>query len=152
MRSTPEQFARKIALANLAGPKAILASLVQEAEIILTASKRDYVPVDTGALRASGFTEPPVQTATGGSVTFGFGGAAAPYAVLVHEDLTVRHRVGQAKYLEIPTRARIQGMQAVLRMRVRNAMQQSFQRLGKVEANVRAGREVNAGMPLFAGE
>jgi hypothetical protein len=30
----------------------------------------------------------------------GFGGQAAPYALIVHEDQTVYHPVGKAKFLE----------------------------------------------------
>ena len=143
------QFVRKLLAVSEAVPATVLGTLYQQANQIMTASKRDYVPVDTGALRASGFVEEPVPTPRGGMVTLGFGGASAPYALLVHEDLTVRHTVGQAKYLEIPFRAAVQGMRAVLAMRARDAVRQSFQRLGKTEANVRAGRGLNWGMPLF---
>jgi len=126
------------------------ASLFQEAETILTLSKTDYVPVDTGALRASGFVEPPIIASSQVSVTLGFGGPAAPYAVIVHEDLTKRHTVGQAKYLEVPLKARLQGMPAVLAFRAQEAIRQSIQRLANVERNVLAGRDVNWGQPLFA--
>lgn len=123
----------------------------------MTAAKRDYVPVDTGALRNSGFVNLPVLTGfvglgvSGGYVELGFGGPSAPYALLVHEDLTKRHRVGQAKYLTIPVLAHTQGMFAVLEQRTADAIRQSFQRLGNVEANVAAGRDVNFGQPLFNG-
>jgi hypothetical protein len=30
----------------------------------------------------------------------GFGGQAAPYAVIVHEDQTAHHPIGKAKFLE----------------------------------------------------
>jgi hypothetical protein len=147
--STPREFGRKLMAMTASTPAVLLQTLVSEAETIMTASKEQYVPVDTGALRASGFVEPPIPTAMGASITLGFGGPSAPYAVIVHEDLTKRHRVGQAKYLEIPFRARVQGMEAVLAMRTRDAIRQSFQRLAKVEANVIAGRALNWGMPLF---
>jgi len=147
--STPREFARKLYATGWSTPVVIVRTLVHEAELIMTASKQQYVPVDTGALRASGFIEPPVPTANGARITMGFGGSAAPYAMLVHEDLTKRHKVGQAKYLEIPFRARVQGMRAVLAMRTRDSIRQSFQRLSKVEANVQAGRRLNWGMPLF---
>jgi hypothetical protein len=144
-----QTFKRKLAAAAAVGPPSLLAALFQEANVILTASKQDYVPVDTGALRASGFVEPPVVTPEGGSVTLGFGGPSAPYAVIVHEDLTKRHPVGQAKYLEIPLRARIEGMAAVLRLREQEAIQQAVQRVAKTEANLAQGRAENFGMPLF---
>ncbi len=144
-----QAFQAKLRNAAVAGPTAVLATLYQEAEVVMTAAKTDFVPVETGALRASGFVEPPVANAFGGSVTLGFGGPSAPYAVIVHEDLTKRHPVGQAKYLELPLRARIQGMQAVLRQRTGDAIRQSFQRLGKIEVNVAAGNAPLSGLPLF---
>lgn len=149
MRITLPEFSRRLRAAAAIGPQAVVGILFREAEQVMAMSKRDYVPVDTGALRASGFVDTPVQTAMGGSVTLGYGGPSAPYAVIVHEDLTKRHPVGQAKYLEVPLRARIQGMQAVLRQRTGDAIRQAFQRLGKIEANLIGGRRINWGMPLF---
>lgn len=138
---------RKLENIAKAGPQALAAALYEEAEAVMTASKEQHVPVDTGALRASGHVEPPRQVGNRTEITMGYGGPAAPYAVIVHEDLTKRHPVGGAKYLEIPLRARLQGMPSVLAMRVREGIRQNMQRLGRVEANVRAGRDVNWGMP-----
>ena len=105
-------------------------ALYRQAERIMTASKRQ-VPVDTGNLRETGHVEPPkhplnehdiaVTLAYGGTagasvtkhrtegkgpdkkrVTYYSEGGKVGYAVYVHEDLTVRHRVGNAKYLERP--------------------------------------------------
>jgi hypothetical protein len=87
----------------------IAPALYQEAEAIMTQAKM-LTPVDTGALRASGHVRRPVVSAQSVSVTLGFGGTAAPYAVYVHEDLTKRHPVGQAKYLEQPFNAAKQSM------------------------------------------
>lgn len=143
--------ARQIAAAARSGAPALGGELYRQAELIMTASKTDYVPVDTGALRASGYVTRPTITETRASVEMGFGGPAAPYAVIVHEDLTKRHPVGQAKFLELPLRARLAGMPAVLAMRVNNAIRQAFQRLQKVQANVAKGRDVNWGMPLYRG-
>jgi hypothetical protein len=53
------------------------------------------VPVRTGALRSSGRVEGPLA----GDVSLTFGGAAAPYALKVHEELDMYHRVGEARYL-----------------------------------------------------
>jgi len=142
-------FIAKLQNVARAGPQAVMATLYQEGQNIMTVAKQNYVPVDTGALRASGFVEVPKPTARGFAMEIGFGGPSAPYAVIVHEDLTKRHPVGQAKYLEIPLRARIQGMEAVLRLRTADAIRQSFQRLGKIEVNITAGRDVNWGMPLW---
>ena len=59
------------------------------------------VPVDTGALRASGrVTGPASSGATGqATVELSFGGAAAPYALVQHEVLTYHHELGEARYL-----------------------------------------------------
>lgn len=58
------------------------------------------VPVDEGTLRNSG------RVVGGGSgpaaiqrVSLEFGGAAAPYAVIQHENLWYHHMVGEARYL-----------------------------------------------------
>lgn len=67
---------------------------------VMNVSKRDYVPVDTGSLKASGYAE--AYTGSGGDwleVNIGF---PKDYAAPVHERMGVRHEVGQAKYLEIP--------------------------------------------------
>ncbi len=84
-----------------AAPAFVGRLLYREAEAVMTAAK-SRTPVDTGALRASGHVMPPDITATGASVTLGFGGPAVTYAVVVHETLTARHPVGEAKYLERP--------------------------------------------------
>ena len=80
-------------------------------DMMKDAKKR--TPVDTGALRASGHVQRPVIDRTMVSVTLGFGGDQSiggttrqgkripqNYAVYVHEDLTKRHPVGEAKFLE----------------------------------------------------
>ncbi len=74
-------------------------ALYIEAQIEMTESKR-RVPVDTGVLRNSGQVSLPVQEGRKISVTLSYGGAAADYAVPVHENLEAFHKVGQAKYLE----------------------------------------------------
>ncbi len=74
-------------------------ALREEAEIEMTEAKR-RTPVDTGALRASGHVDEHQINGSDVSVTLGFGGAAAPYALEVHENLEAFHKVGQAKYLE----------------------------------------------------
>lgn len=57
-------------------------------------------PVDTGALKSSHTVSRPVTRNDRISVTIGAGGPAADYAVYVHEDLSKRHPVGEAKFLE----------------------------------------------------
>lgn len=74
-------------LARIGGGLPFVAGIVlrREAETIMTASKRKFVPVDIGPLKANGFVQPAVVTQAGVSVTLGYGGAAAGYAVYVHE-------------------------------------------------------------------
>lgn len=62
------------------------------------------VPIEEGTLQNSGTV---AQTADGHTAAVGFGsGAAAPYAVKQHEDLSLHHDAGrQAKYLEQPLQA-----------------------------------------------
>lgn len=66
-------------------PNAVKRALKIEAELVMASSKRHYVPVDLGTLRASGFVNEPVRTGKDVSVTMGYGGAAKAYALTVHE-------------------------------------------------------------------
>jgi hypothetical protein len=79
-------------------PDAAGAALYVEAEIEMTEAKQ-RTPVDTGALRGSGYVNPPQYRGREITVEMGFGGPAAPYAVHVHEDLDAFHPVGQARFL-----------------------------------------------------
>lgn len=132
-----DPLSRKLQTASTNGPQAMGQALVETAEQVMTVSKTDYVPVDTGALRASGHVQPAVWQGAKVEVEFGFGGPAAPYALYVHENLTAHHPVGQAKYLESPLLAAVQGMPGVMARRVSDAIRQSFQRLGRVERGIR---------------
>lgn len=77
-------------------------ALREEGEILLGMSK-GQVPVDTGVLRSTGHcTGPVIQGTRKAVVTVGYGGPAAPYAYRQHEDKTLRHKVGKAKFLEDP--------------------------------------------------
>lgn len=83
-------------------------------EFVMTEAKMNFVPVDFGILRASGF----VHVKREGKFiigTIGFGGPAGSgnsggetnredvnYAVIQHENLDFKHTVGSAKYLERP--------------------------------------------------
>lgn len=105
-------------------PHALARGLYREGERIMAASK-PLVPVDTGALRSTGYVALPKIDGSRVSLEIGYGGPAGGnqqtgpfisprsgrtvlpgqpvgYAVVVHEDLTARHTVGQAKYLEKP--------------------------------------------------
>lgn len=73
--------------------------LQDEAENDMTEMKR-RTPVDTGTLRSSGTVASPKIESHGVSVQLSFGGAAAPYAEIVHENLRAHHPSGRAKYVE----------------------------------------------------
>ena len=81
-------------------------------------SKR-LVPVDTGALRASGHVQLPVIRGKKVAVVLGYGGAAAPYAVFVHEKQARHNPPTQWKYLEQPLNEAIPGMAGRLAKRIR---------------------------------
>ena len=64
---------------------------------------QDIVPIDTGALRSSGVVDQPAVEGNEIFVAIRYGGAAAPYAAVVHENLEAYHAPPtQAKYLEQP--------------------------------------------------
>lgn len=84
-------------------------ALFNEAQPIMTASKQQC-PVDTGALRATGNVEKPEFHGDSVTVRLTYGGAAAPYAIYVHENVSAHHPVGNAKFLEVPLRAAIPGL------------------------------------------
>lgn len=86
---------------EIAFPLAYAAALYRQGQELRNDAQK-LTPVETGTLKASAFATEPEMTPFGASVTVGFGGAAQSYAVRQHEDLTFRHRVGQAKFLEQP--------------------------------------------------
>lgn len=101
------------------------AALLDEAEALLNDSKENYVPVDLGILRSSGHVASPVVLGSLVYVDLGYGGAAAPYALAVHENPRAGHTkgvspsgrpykhwaaTGQWKYLEKPFNVHVVGM------------------------------------------
>lgn len=93
------EFARKMRQAPDLAMQALKAALFEEQSAVI-AEAQARTPVDTGVLRASGTVLPPEQTGTKVTVEAGFGGAAAAYAIPVHENMGASHAVGQAKFLE----------------------------------------------------
>lgn len=65
------------------------AAVYAEAEVIMTDSKENYVPVLTGNLKRTGHVPRPEVTSQGVTVKLSYGGpydgAVAPYAFRVHE-------------------------------------------------------------------
>ena len=96
------------------GERILAQAMFAEATTILNESKK-IVPVDTGNLRASGRVERPVTGKGRAEVEITYGGAAAPYALIVHEvppntggrwGTGLTHAAGKTyKYLEIPVMA-----------------------------------------------
>jgi hypothetical protein len=78
----------------------------------------EAVPIDTGTLKSSRFTVGPEDTSRGIEVTIGYGGAAAAYALPVHEmpETNRFSRPGTGpKYLERPLNEARRGfLQAVV--------------------------------------
>ena len=66
----------------------IPAAMRAEAETIMTTSKRDFVPIETGVLRASGRVGKVVKLRKTFSITMSYGGAAGAYALAIHEHLS----------------------------------------------------------------
>lgn len=110
---------RKMRALGVSGLRAGARSLQESAENIMTISKRDFVPVETGTLRSSGIVQLPEISRDSVSVKLGYGGPAAPYAIYVHENpragktggvspsgvIYKRYsKVGQWKYLETPVK------------------------------------------------
>ena len=69
------------------------------AESRLTEMKQ-RTPVKDGALRSSLHVTGPRRTFSGQEVGWAAGGPSAPYAAVQHEDTTLRHTTGQAKFIE----------------------------------------------------
>ena len=96
-------------------PTVLDKALYAEATLIFNESQK-IVPVDTGALRASG------QVIAGkGEAIIGYGGPAASYALFVHEGGPKNwSRPGKSdKYLEIPFMAALPGFAERLAARMR---------------------------------
>jgi hypothetical protein len=89
-------------------PHAVAMALYEEANRIFIEAQL-LTPIDTGALRGSGFVTQPKVDSNKAKVSIQYGGAAAPYALYVHERIDapsgnpVYHRPPtQAKFLSVP--------------------------------------------------
>lgn len=114
-----DKFKKKMSkIENRLVSKAIESHLFKEGEGIMAQSK-SLVPVDTGTLRSSGHVQLPKRIGNRIVVTLGYGGPSAPYAIPVHENLQVFHKVGVAKYLSLPFRQAARGFPKRLAARLR---------------------------------
>ena len=105
-----EAMLRKLRKLEKVYPDRMELALTIEGELIMTKSKQSFVPVRFGPLRSSGFVEGAKRTARLVSVRLVYGGTAAPYAIIQHERLDFKHKVGEAKYLEKPMNQAVPGM------------------------------------------
>lgn len=114
-----EQWARdvnrSVFLARMATQQAV------NAEAITIANKADeLVPFDDGDLSAS----QQIEFATAGIFTaiITYGGLAAPYALVQHENMNYKHGLGRsAKYLERPAEEAKRGFAARIMARIKAA-------------------------------
>lgn len=113
-----DRVIRNLRVLGSSMPEALGRALFRWAEADITAvAKDDYVPVMFGALKSSIRTMPPVVTSRRVTVSVVAGGAAAPYALSVHENPRSGRtggyspsgrryknwaRTGTWKYLELP--------------------------------------------------
>ena len=94
-----DQMRRKMQQLAAKFPDEAARALYQETEIEAAESKR-RTPVDTGTLRGSIHVEGPHRSGRSISTAIVAGGPAAPYALVVHEDLSAYHAVGEPKFIE----------------------------------------------------
>ena len=99
-----ERIQRALAESGAAGVKVAARALRNEAQEAFAESQME-VPVDTGALKASGRVRPEAGVFERGNevyVELTYGGTGTEYAIPVHESLEANHPHGKAKYLEDP--------------------------------------------------
>jgi len=100
-----EEMRRRLASITNGFNMAVEKALREEAEEIMRRSKNEFVPVDTGTLKNSGFVNDVQRKGDDVSVVLGYGGAAEAYALAVHEG----HKQ-KPKYLERPINEAVGGM------------------------------------------
>lgn len=82
--------------------QALSMAMMQSAQDVANEAD-ELVPVDEGILRASQDVKPKGMFTNRPNVTISYGGPSAPYALVQHEDTSLKHPGGgQAKYLEEP--------------------------------------------------
>jgi hypothetical protein len=115
-----ERITVALAATGKEGAREAARALRHEAQEVLTQSL-DEVPVDTGALKASGRVNPASGVILSGEnimVEVVFGSTATSYAIPVHENLEAHHPHGKAKYLEGPLLRQLNGISGRIADRV----------------------------------
>jgi hypothetical protein len=81
----------------------VVGRAIHEEALLIFDESQSEVPYRYGYLAGSGMVDPPVVTGSNVEVQIGYGGAAAPYALMVHESRDKKFRNGRkSKYLEDP--------------------------------------------------
>ncbi len=129
-----ESVAAEIQRQVEAVPRFVGDALYEEGRAIIRDSQERFVPVDTGTLKGSAYVFEPKYSAGNVEIELGYGGAAAAYARVTHENPRAgktggvspsgrpyKHwaKVGQWKYLEHPFLAAAKGMAERVAARVR---------------------------------
>ena len=118
-----ERIQKALAESGQAGAKVAAMALRSEAQDAFAASQ-DEVPVDTGALKASGRVRPETGVFTRAGevyVELTYGGTATEYSIYVHENLEANHPHGKAKYLEDPMTRQVNGISGRIADKVERA-------------------------------
>lgn len=118
-----ERLQRAIVMSGPEGVKVAARALRHEAQEAF-AHSQDEVPVDTGALKASGRIRPEIGVLQSGNevyVELTYGGSATAYSIYVHENLQASHPHGKAKYLEDPMTRQVQGISSRIADKVERA-------------------------------
>lgn len=111
------QYCRDVIVRELAN------ELHTEFVAVMERSQAEFVPVEQGILRDSGYVKDPVIEGEHITVEMGYGGPDIPYALEQHENLTFNHPGGkQPKYLERPMLEEAPGMAARMASRIRLKM------------------------------
>lgn len=118
-----KEMLRKLKSLQNKFPDEIKIALRIEAERVMKDSKQNFVPVESGVLRSTGFVADPYRKGDDVSVSLSYGGAAAPYATALHEHpsesspptwegkaLVFTKEGTGPKYLETPLKNAIPGM------------------------------------------
>jgi len=101
---------------------------LRKAGRVIIETTTPLVPIDTGALRKTGRFVVEKEPAVGGTflnVSYGDaeGEGEVHYAVFVHEDLTARHKIGQAKYLENGVRLSLPKVLEILKVNLKDVVE-----------------------------
>lgn len=97
-----QELARKLTALGPKAVKAASASLYRSAETIMTRSRDEFCPINTGALKSTGTVGLPEIDGSNVRVELGYGGPTVGYAIFVHEMNKNYNHGKQWKYLETP--------------------------------------------------